>query len=166
MKKISNLFAASVLALSATMANATTIFEPTDGDINFVLETGSLSGYTLAIFDEIADIGGATSLVVNAPELIFVDTSPSQLHNTDFSEVLAYDGDFVLAVYDGTNWIGGDVNYASPLTVPSVNSYAITFGGATGFELVIDVRPIPVPAAVWLFGTGLLGLVGVARRKA
>ena len=24
---------------------------------------------------------------------------------------------------------------------------------------------IPVPAAVWLFGSGLLGLVGVARRK-
>jgi len=25
--------------------------------------------------------------------------------------------------------------------------------------------PVPVPAAVWLFGSGLLGLVGVARRK-
>jgi len=25
---------------------------------------------------------------------------------------------------------------------------------------------VPVPAAVWLFGTGLIGLVGVARRKA
>ncbi len=29
-----------------------------------------------------------------------------------------------------------------------------------------DVAPVPVPAAVWLFGSGLLGLVGVARRKA
>ena len=27
------------------------------------------------------------------------------------------------------------------------------------------VAPIPVPAAVWLFGSGLIGLVGVARRK-
>ena len=26
-------------------------------------------------------------------------------------------------------------------------------------------NPVPVPAAVWLFGSGLLGLVGVARRK-
>jgi hypothetical protein len=25
--------------------------------------------------------------------------------------------------------------------------------------------PIPVPAAVWLFGSGLLGLVGISRRK-
>jgi hypothetical protein len=24
---------------------------------------------------------------------------------------------------------------------------------------------VPVPAAVWLFGSGLLGLVGIARRK-
>jgi hypothetical protein len=27
------------------------------------------------------------------------------------------------------------------------------------------VAPVPLPAAVWLFGSGLLGLVGVARRK-
>ena len=29
-----------------------------------------------------------------------------------------------------------------------------------------DVSAVPVPAAVWLFGSGLLGLIGVARRKA
>jgi hypothetical protein len=28
-----------------------------------------------------------------------------------------------------------------------------------------DVVVVPVPAAVWLFGSGLLGLVGIARRK-
>ncbi len=27
------------------------------------------------------------------------------------------------------------------------------------------VSAVPVPAAVWLFGSGLLGLIGVARRK-
>ena len=29
-----------------------------------------------------------------------------------------------------------------------------------------SLSEVPVPAAAWLFGTGLLGLVGVARRKA
>ncbi len=29
----------------------------------------------------------------------------------------------------------------------------------------LEVSAVPVPAAVWLFGSGLLGLVGIARRK-
>jgi hypothetical protein len=28
-----------------------------------------------------------------------------------------------------------------------------------------DIRPIPVPAAMWLFGSGLLGLIGISKRK-
>ncbi len=28
-----------------------------------------------------------------------------------------------------------------------------------------DVTVVPVPAAVWLFGSGLIGLIGIARRK-
>ena len=28
-----------------------------------------------------------------------------------------------------------------------------------------DIGAVPVPAAVWLFGSGLIGLVGLARRK-
>ena len=32
--------------------------------------------------------------------------------------------------------------------------------------LVRDTTVVPVPAAAWLFGSGLLGLVGLARRKA
>jgi len=32
-------------------------------------------------------------------------------------------------------------------------------------SVTADVSAVPVPAAVWLFGSGLLGLVGVARRK-
>ena len=27
------------------------------------------------------------------------------------------------------------------------------------------VTPVPLPAAIWLFGSGLLGLIGVSRRK-
>ena len=32
-------------------------------------------------------------------------------------------------------------------------------------SVTADVNAVPVPAAAWLFGSGLLGLVGVARRK-
>lgn len=41
------------------------------------------------------------------------------------------------------------------------------FGGG-GFSYTRTTGPsvVPVPAAVWLFGSGLLGLIGVARRQA
>ena len=40
---------------------------------------------------------------------------------------------------------------------------ASTFGGDT---LIAKAGPVvPVPAAVWLFGSGLIGLIGIARRK-
>jgi hypothetical protein len=29
----------------------------------------------------------------------------------------------------------------------------------------VSASVVPVPAAVWLFGSGLLGLIGMARRK-
>ena len=28
-----------------------------------------------------------------------------------------------------------------------------------------DCSPVPLPAAAWLFGSGVIGMVGVARRK-
>lgn len=53
----------------------------------------------------------------------------------------------------------------------------VILSGGTGFtgdftadfrgtgSAVADVAPIPLPAAVWLFGTGLLGLVGLGRKR-
>jgi hypothetical protein len=38
--------------------------------------------------------------------------------------------------------------------------------GSGNSMYVTSVSSVPVPAAVWLFGSGLLGLIGVARRKA
>jgi hypothetical protein len=29
----------------------------------------------------------------------------------------------------------------------------------------LDIQAVPIPAAVWLFGSGLIGLIGLARRK-
>jgi len=43
-------------------------------------------------------------------------------------------------------------------------SYILDVSG-TDFVRLSVVSSVPVPAAVWLFGSGLLGLIGVARRK-
>jgi len=36
---------------------------------------------------------------------------------------------------------------------------------STGGTYSMTINAVPVPAAVWLFGSGLIGLIGVARRK-
>lgn len=38
-------------------------------------------------------------------------------------------------------------------------------GGVTSAQFSGSTSVVPVPASVWLFGSGLIGLVGVARRK-
>lgn len=96
-------------------------------------------------------------------------------------------------VYDaGTDIYRADIGSATPYSdfVPSpfhiaggpapmaatINSIGLTegpFPGTKGyFDIgtgnsihITSVSPVPVPAAVWLFGSGLLGLIGVARRK-
>ena len=96
-------------------------------------------------------------------------------------------------VYDaGTDTYRADIGSATPYSdfLPSplhemggpapmaatVNSIGLTdgpFPGTKGyFDIgtgnsihITSVSAVPVPAAVWLFGSGLLGLVGVARRK-
>ncbi|MCK4708494.1 MAG: VPLPA-CTERM sorting domain-containing protein [Gammaproteobacteria bacterium] len=29
----------------------------------------------------------------------------------------------------------------------------------------VNASPVPVPAAIWLFGSGLIGLISIARKK-
>lgn len=58
--------------------------------------------------------------------------------------------------------VDGSLTYA---TVPGMADgpfpgFHASFSGDAG-----TVSAVPVPAAVWLFGSGLVGLVGVARRK-
>ena len=55
-------------------------------------------------------------------------------------------------------------------TVTGAGTLVSNFGGkglgtSYGSSFFLESRPVPVPAAVWLFGSGLLGLVGAVRRK-
>jgi hypothetical protein len=43
-------------------------------------------------------------------------------------------------------------------------SQFIGFQGERAFQYYY-VKPVPLPAAAWLFGSGVLGLIGIARRK-
>jgi hypothetical protein len=64
-------------------------------------------------------------------------------------------------------WVVDDVEVGG-LTYSSIISYNDSFGEYASTMLTAqgaDVAPVPVPAAVWLLGSGLIGLVGLRRKQ-
>jgi hypothetical protein len=64
----------------------------------------------------------------------------------------------------------GDKNSTTAFNLASGNYSIKVTGDAVGaaggfYSVAMSAQPVPVPAAAWLLGSGLLGLVGVARRK-
>lgn len=72
--------------------------------------------------------------------------------------------DVNIAIPTDRSWI----TYSNNVT----GVHEIYFAPTMGFWPSVDnlnynsTAPVPVPAAAWLLGSGLLGLIGVARRKA
>ena len=66
-------------------------------------------------------------------------------------------------VYTASNSFTGDLAYDLMTVKVDFSLSAYSRVGISGFVQQLEV--VPVPAAVWLFGSGLLGLVGIARRK-
>lgn len=165
--KLTKFLPAIMVGLASTSANAAMVYwEPTNADVNYVDATAA--GFSLAMFD-VDDFDGlqAAPLVLNpGADTIAISANGSNFDATSTvtanSTVLFNDAQFVLAMGDGVSWFE-PVSWFEQ--APGSNIYNITFSNSV--VLSIDATPtlVPVPAAVWLFGSGLIGLVGVARRK-
>jgi hypothetical protein len=73
----------------------------------------------------------------------------------------------VLTIFDCPISGGGVCTGSSlPMATPPFQGLAPGFTGTTSDDFpTSDTSPVPVPAAVWMFGPGLLGLIGIGRRK-
>jgi hypothetical protein len=183
---LKHLLAVATLTLTASVATAATIWAPTNEDTDFIQldfagnpNAGpgiSTNGGQLALFDD-SDFGG-NALVIgdSGGHVVFTDNMDGSWNAEVFdvtntsggSITLSNNTNFVLGMDWGFGYYG-DTNAA---LVSSPDTYLIVFDGLdaneeriSGNTLAVDLAPIPVPAAVWLFGTGLLGLVAVARRR-
>jgi hypothetical protein len=66
-------------------------------------------------------------------------------------------------IYTASNTFTGNLAY-DLMTVKI--DFSLSANSAVGISGFVEQSPVPVPAAVWLFGSGLIGLIGIARRKA
>jgi hypothetical protein len=67
-------------------------------------------------------------------------------------------GDGALVADGAPNGVGNNWIQTSPFTASELQFLY-------GISDVLTVKVVPTPAALWLFGSGLLGLIGVARRR-
>ena len=129
--------------------------------------------------------GGSTSLGTGSATMTLDDVT--NLFNWDISwsglsgpaTAMHFHGPAAAGVNAG---VQVNIGAISGLTSPSIGSTTISGAQATdllaglwyinihtatypGGEIRGQVGVVPIPATVWLFGSGLLGLVGMARRK-
>jgi len=103
----------------------------------------------VSAFEVDSDIGGLTSLNkgVDVGDRFFFTGGP-QTQNSP--------------VYTASNTFTGDLAY--DLMVVKVD-FSLSADSTVGLSGFVQQVVVPVPAAVWLFGSGLIGLIAVARRK-
>lgn len=114
-------------------------------------------------------VGHSTNLLGNLLDN-YVGTNLSGLFtNTQGGNLF---GGMAFAIIDGGNNVVGsyslnrysDGGYASYTTFNGSNNIQTTYGDVASLSNITSAT-VPVPASVWLLGSGLLGLVGVSRRQ-
>jgi len=88
-------------------------------------------------------------------------SEPFLMADLAFTVINPIDDDESDLIYDCTVHPTGDGYYINGerVTAQDIVAYHHLTDGA-------DVAPVPIPAAVWLLGSGLLGLVGIRRKRA
>ncbi len=129
--------------------------------------------------------GTGTSVDVDGWLRVFDWLDPTPVFGTEATTTLAISGDLAIADGDLHNWSGqGGFDLTTPtwdgrdhvgLTLQNTLTATSTVSGesamiqkkAVGSEITVSVETavVPLPGALWLFGAGLAGLVGVARRR-
>ena len=121
------------------------------------LKITSEAGDTLYAF------GGRFTSNTGVPKITFLlDGSDVNANNTDNIDNWLREGDLAdnfefVGVIDTDGFLSAEVRELRGKDFQQVLLFADDF--------TIGASPVPVPTALWLFGSGLLGLVGIARRK-
>ena len=130
------------------------------GIYNDIALTGSGSEYV-----SFGSSGSSNSMNLSVGDMSF-DASDDIQYGSGYPRLLFSDGMFAGINFDASFGDWGFFDAGGELLAFSGDdgNFGMIFGtwGTGSFTETL----VPVPAAVWLLGSGLLGLVGIARRKA
>ena len=168
MKKITAIPALLFGLLLSNVASAVTvqinngfddIYDPlTDYQVNVVVGGSQNFSFRFGFIDDAHEFELNISLPNDFPGILDWGRS-SELNGSG----QAYGGGYLVAGESVSMLIGG-VPGSSSIN-PHYASLNLVAPDAPNPISIPANSPVPVPAAVWLFGSGLLGLVGIARRK-
>ena len=156
---------------------------PTSFPIDYSFSAGILCGVAFPIGSfgcDLAASAGRFDSRVGGTLPVSGPMGVAETISLGFSNVSTFTDPTLLAVFTGTTPIGltlavdtsaqaqtcipDPFNVGQQICTPHVVAYSGDYAGT--LAVTYTFAPVPIPAAVWLFGSGLLGLIGVARRMA
>lgn len=164
-----------LLALVPLSANSAPVKWIVDVQLDDLTGTGAVTG--MFVYD--ADTNSFSDVNVSAVGDMFPAASATLISVIDqYSSANSLDfvptaGDLtgVQDVYLNLN--ASMTNAGGVIDVTAVETYECLDAPCDNFDLLYSGTPIvgtissvPLPAAAWLFGSGLIGLIGMARKKA
>ena len=129
--------------------------------------TAGNSWASMVVYEEV-ELFDTLSVLNDTFTVTDAGTHMATLTDFDFPELMAQSG---MAVSTATELLGS-LNAPGSFTFEATpGEYFVAFfgeaGASTSYGMYgIDISRVPVPAAVWLFGSGLLGLGAIKRKKA
>lgn len=108
----------------------------------------------------------STTIIDTSPESFFFISTPDDKDYGTFELARTPGQTLDLYTYEEQLPFFTPFNIDEPLLEGHYDIRAKYLGpGIMEYTYAIEVSPVPIPAAVWLFSSGLIGLIGVARRK-
>ena len=159
---------ASVITVLAAPVGAATVnlFATIDGSQEFPATPSPATGTGTIVYDDVTnllswDIAYTAGTMIGTPTVShFHGPAPVGSNAGVQVDIVANSGGSIASPMIGSATItqAQEADLLGGLWYINIHSTAYPGGGIRG-------QVVPIPAAVWLFGSGLLGMIGIARRK-